>query len=106
VVALVAHHCEARVTAEALGLGQELMAFRRVEGPLTDALVYADVAAGPDGRRMSLRDRLAAIEARHVDDAPVLREAWDRRRAALIAAVSRTEQRMAGAHRLRTRTTA
>ena len=99
VVALVAHHGEARVTAGALGLEVDLLAFPREEGPLTDALVYADLAAGPDGRRMSLRDRLDAMADWHADDPPVLREAWGRRRAALLAAAARTEQRMAGMHR-------
>jgi len=99
VVALVAHHLEARVTAAALDLAEELLAFRREEGPLTDALVYADLAAGPDGRRMSLRDRLDDIDHRHADDPPVLREAWSRRRLALMQAAARTEQRMAGMHR-------
>ena len=99
VVALVAHHGEARVTAAALGLAEALAPFRREEGPLTDALVYADLAAGPDGRRMSLHERLDDIDRRHAGDPPALREAWSRRRAALIQAATRTEQRMAGAHR-------
>jgi putative nucleotidyltransferase with HDIG domain len=99
VAALVAHHCEARVTAAALGLDEQMLAFRREEGPLTDALVYADMSAGADGCRMSLRDRLDGIDRSHADDPPLLREAWGRRRLALIRAVERTEQRMAGMHR-------
>ncbi|HEY6793717.1 MAG TPA: HD domain-containing protein [Kineosporiaceae bacterium] len=99
VVALVAHQCEARVTAAALGLELDLLPFRREEGALTDALVYADLATGPDGRRMSLRERLDDIGRRHADDPPSLRAAWERRRVALVAAVARTEQRMAGMHR-------
>jgi HD domain len=99
VVALVAHHSEARVTAAALGLEVDLLPFRREEGALTDALVYADMAAGPDGRRMSLRDRLDDIGRQHADDPPPLRAAWERRRPALVAAVVRTEQRLAGVHR-------
>lgn len=103
VVAMVAHHCEALITARALGLEEEILRFPKQEGPLADALVYADMAAGPDGRRMSLRDRLDDIAARHVDDPPHLAEAWERRRAALIQAAARTEQRMAGMHRHRPR---
>jgi len=103
VVALVAHHCEARVTAAALGLSEQLLAFPREEGPLTDALVCADLAAGTDGRRTSLRDRLDEIDRRHCDDPPLLREAWERRRLALVQAAARTEQRMAGMHRHRAR---
>jgi putative nucleotidyltransferase with HDIG domain len=101
VVALVAHHCEARITAAALGLAAELLPFRREDGPLPDALVYADLAAAPAGRRISLRDRLDDLDRRHADDPPALREAWQRRRQALVAAVARTEQRLAGVHRQR-----
>jgi putative nucleotidyltransferase with HDIG domain len=103
IVALVAHHGEARVTAAALGLEPDLLPFRREEGPLTDALVYADMAAGPDGRRMSLRERLDDIDRRHADDPAAVRAAWERRRQALVAAVTRTEQRLAGVHRQRVR---
>ena len=95
-VALVAHHGETRFTARALGLDAELATFRREEGPVTDALVYADLAAAPDGRRMSLHERLDGLARRHADDPPALREAWSLRRAALIQAAARTEQRMAG----------
>ena len=101
-VALVAHHGEARFAARALGLDAELGAFRREEGPLTDALVYADLAAAPDGRRMSLHERLDGLARRHADDPPALREAWSLRRAALIQAAARTEQRMAGLRHART----
>jgi hypothetical protein len=101
VAALVAHHCEARVTAVALGLEVELLPFRREDGALPDALVYADMAAGRDGRRMSLHERLGEFDRRHAEDPPALRDAWNRRRPALIAAVARTEQRMAGLHRQR-----
>jgi putative nucleotidyltransferase with HDIG domain len=100
IVALVAHHCESRMTAAALGLEEALLPFRREEGPLTDALVYAVMTTGPDGRRMSLRDRLDDIGRRHADEPDALREAWGRRRLALVQAVGRTEQRMAGLHRL------
>jgi putative nucleotidyltransferase with HDIG domain len=99
VVAQVAHHCEARVTAAALDLEEPMRPFRREEGPLTDALVYADLAAGPDGRRMCMRERLAEIDARYADQSAELREVWGRRRVALVRAAERTEQRMAGLHR-------
>jgi putative nucleotidyltransferase with HDIG domain len=93
---LVAHHCEARVTAAALGLTTELNRFRREEGAVTDALVHADMAAGPSGERMSLRERLDDIERRHLEDPLTLRRARVARRPALVQAVQRTEQRLTG----------
>jgi len=103
VVALVAHQCEARITAEVLGLGPELDAFARPAGPVSDALVFADLAAGPDGHRTSLRDRLAALDTRYRDEGEAMVEAWVRRRPELVAAAARTEQRLAGARRGRGR---
>lgn len=102
-VGLVAHHCEARITAAALGLEASLAPFQREDGPLADALVYADMAAGRHGRRMCLRDRLDEIDEGHADDPPALREAWGHRRAALVRAAGRTEERLAGLHRGRGR---
>jgi HD superfamily phosphodiesterase len=76
VVALVAHHCEARITAAALEMGAELERFGREDGALNDALIYADMLVGQDGRRVSLRRRLDEIGSRHADEPPALREAW------------------------------
>lgn len=94
--ALVAHHSEARITAGAMGLGARLEQFPREEGAVTDALVYADMASGPRGERMSLRERLDDIEQRHLGDPLALRRARTARRPALIQAVQRTEQRLHG----------
>lgn len=94
--ALVAHHSEARITAAALGLTGRLASFAREEGPVTDALVHADMASGPHGERMSLRERLDDMERRHLDDPLALRRARTARRPALLQAVQRTEHRLAG----------
>jgi putative nucleotidyltransferase with HDIG domain len=92
--ALVAHHSEARITAVALGLADRLEQYPREEGPVADALVHADMASGPRGERMSLRERLDDIENRHRDDPLALRAARTARRPALLQAVQRTEQRL------------
>jgi hypothetical protein len=70
--ALVAHHSESHLLATAHGLLPELARFRREQGPVTDALAYADVTAGPDGTPMSVPDRLADIAARHAHEDPEL----------------------------------
>ncbi|MDQ1289147.1 MAG: hypothetical protein QG622_2713 [Actinomycetota bacterium] len=98
--ALVAHHSESRITASALGLSDQLDRFPREEGAVTDALVHADLAAGPRGERMSLLERLDDIERRHLDDPLALCRARTARRPALIQAITRTEQRL---HSLRCR---
>jgi len=97
--ALVAHHCEARLTAAALGPADELADFPREEGPMADALVYADMPVGPGGERISLMQRLAGMEQRGSKDAPRLQQARIARRQPLIQAVARTEQRMCGRRR-------
>jgi HD superfamily phosphodiesterase len=94
--ALVAHHSEARMAAAALGLGDELDRFPREGGAVTDALVHADMAAGPRGERMSLFERLDDMERRHLEDPLALRRARTARRPALILAVQRTEHRLTG----------
>jgi hypothetical protein len=59
--ALVAHHSEADLLADARGLLYQLWEFPHEPGLLSDALAYADRTAGPTGRRMSGADRLADI---------------------------------------------
>jgi hypothetical protein len=83
--ALVAHHSESRLLASAHGL--------REEGPITDALAYADMTAGPRGAPMTVRDRLADIAARHAHEDPELVSARQARVPLLLAATQRVQLR-------------
>jgi putative nucleotidyltransferase with HDIG domain len=100
--ALVAHQCEARALAAAQGLEQELARFPREDGAVADALVYADLSAGPGGERISLVQRLAALEECHAAEPLAVRQARRSRRRPLVASVERTEQRMCGRRRAAT----
>lgn len=91
--ALVAHHSESRLLAAAHGLLPELSRFGREEGPVTDALAYADMTAGPDGSPMSVPDRLADIAARHAHEDPELVAARRARVPLLLAATQRVQLR-------------
>lgn len=93
-VSLVAHHSEARFTAPAQGAQAALAAFDREPGPVTDALVYADMTAGPDGRRLRLKDRLEDVRRRHATDPPDLRDAREAREPYLILATARVDVRL------------
>ncbi len=92
--ALVAHHSEARHLAAARGLAGDLTRFPREEGPLADALVYADMTAGPTGTPMTVADRLDDIAARHRDEDPALRAARLARAPHLVAAAERVRGRV------------
>jgi hypothetical protein len=94
--ALVAHHSESHLLAAAHGLLPELSRFRREEGPVTDALAYADMTSGPDGSPMSVPDRLADIAARHADEDPELVAARRARVPLLLAAAQRVQLRASG----------
>ena len=87
---MVAHHSESHLLAAAHGLLPELARFRREEGPVTDALAYADMTAGPDGTAMSVPDRLADIAARHAHEDPELVAARRARVPLLLAATRRS----------------
>lgn len=94
---LVAYHSGARFEAEERGLVDALAEFVPEDGPLLDALTYADMTTGPAGQRVDLEERIAEILERYPPDDPVhravsrshpvLREAVDRTRA-LLAAVA------------------
>jgi hypothetical protein len=70
--------------------------FEPEDGPLLDALTYADMTTGPAGQRVDLEDRIAEILERYPPDDPVhraitrshpmLREAVDRPLARLAVA--------------------
>jgi hypothetical protein len=91
---LVAHHSAARFVAAVHGLADPLLAFpadRYADGPVADALTYADQTTGPTGERMDVEDRLAGMLRRHGPDSPNAR-VHDRRAPAIRAAVDRTER--------------
>ena len=90
--ALVAHHSEARMLAEAAGLLEALSRFPREEGPVTDALACADLTASPSGAPIDVSDRLADIARRHRNDDPVLVAARLARVPRLLAAVERVRR--------------
>lgn len=91
VVALVAHHSGARFEADLRGLAPDLNAFEDERSVVSDALTYCDMTTGPDGNSVTLRARVADIEARYGADhivAEAMRAAWSE----LERAVRRVEQ--------------
>jgi hypothetical protein len=91
--ALVAHHSEAALLAPHYGLESRLAEFPSEEGSVTDALVYADMTAGPTGKRMCVSDRLADIRVRHATEDPLLFIGRRNREPLIMAAVARVLQR-------------
>jgi hypothetical protein len=87
-VALVAHHSGARFVPAERGLTALLNRFPFEDGPVADALTYADQTIGPHGHRMTMPDRIAEAITRHgphspdagmrIDRIPYLRAVADR----------------------------
>ncbi|MGX7827740.1 HD domain-containing protein [Actinokineospora sp. 24-640] len=92
-VCLVAHHSGARFEAEERGLSAELAAFELEDSPIMDALVTADMTTGPDGTRLTYRERIAEILSRYPADSPV-HAAWLRADIEIGLCIERTEARM------------
>ena len=92
---LVAHHSGARFEAEERGLVEELAAFPVEDGPVMDALTFADMTTGPTGQPMTLDQRIEEVQHRYLSDDPVHR-AIVRARPLLQAAIDRTRQRVDG----------
>jgi putative nucleotidyltransferase with HDIG domain len=92
---LVAHHSGARFEAEERGLVEELAAFPVEDGPVMDALTFADMTTGPAGQPMTLAQRIEEVQRRYPSDDPVHR-AIIRARPLLQAAIDRTRQRVDG----------
>lgn len=96
VVGLVAHHSGARFVAAVRDLAPLLEPFAdrsSVEGPVTDALTYADQTTGPDGRAMDVEERMADMLRRHGPDSPNVR-CHPERGPVLRAAVHATAERL------------
>jgi HD domain len=91
---LVAYHSGARFEAEERGLVDALAEFTPEDGPLLDALTYADMTTGPAGQPVDLEERIAEILERYPPDDPVHR-AISRSHPMLREAVARTHARLA-----------
>jgi hypothetical protein len=91
---LVAYHSGARFEAEERGLVDGMAEFEPEDGPLLDALTYADMTTGPAGQRVDLEERIAEILERYPPDDPVHR-AITRSHPMLREAVDRTLARLA-----------
>src|SRR6201995_4873994 len=63
---LVANHTGALIEAEQRGLAEQLATeFPAPDSLLSDALTFCDLTTGPDGRSLSVEQRLAEITARY-----------------------------------------
>ena len=65
---LVAHHSGSRFVAAVRGLGEELSEFTYHENPVSDALTVADQTIGPNGRWLSIDERMREMLERHGPD--------------------------------------
>ncbi|MFI6820529.1 HD domain-containing protein [Micromonospora sp. NPDC050187] len=95
VAALVAYHSCAHFEAEERGLADVLRAeFVDEETSTRDALWYVDMTTGPDGQNFDVLERLAEVRSRYGPHHLVSRF-WARAEPTLVAAVRRTEERLA-----------
>lgn len=95
IAALVAYHSCALFEAEERGLAHWLTAeFAQEQSPTADALWFADMTTGPDGRDLGVSDRLAEVRQRYGPDHLVTRF-WARAEPSLLQAVRRTETLLA-----------
>lgn len=65
---LVAHHSGARNEARLRGIEGYCDEFPYGDSDLDRALTYCDLTTGPDGRRVTLEDRIAEIQERYGPD--------------------------------------
>jgi hypothetical protein len=91
--ALVAHHSGARFVAVERGLSDELARFPFRQDVLSDALTACDQSVDHDGQPTNVHDRMRDMLARH-GVASANARAHPLRAVYLIAAVTRTEQRL------------
>jgi putative nucleotidyltransferase with HDIG domain len=96
-VNLVARHSNAILEAELRGIGDLVAVFPDEGGALRDALWYCDLTTSPDGQSVSAADRMAEIKERYGPGHIVTRFISDGA-PELLAAVERTERRLAGLH--------
>jgi hypothetical protein len=95
-VGLVAHHSGARFVAGVRQLGHLLEPFGRPgywSGPVAEALTWADQTTAPDGRRVTVHERIAEVLERHGPTSAQVR-CHAQRGPVLISAVRATEDRL------------
>lgn len=93
IVGLVAHHSAARCLARARGLAGQIACFTQESSPASDALIYADQTVGPNGRVITVEQRLADMLRRHGPDSPNA-SVHAEREPLLRLAVHRVQQRL------------
>ena len=94
IAALVARHSDAADVAAVRGLSAQLAGFAATDGPVDDALTYADQTVGPDGRTVTFAERVAEMLLRHGPESPNA-AAHARREPVLRAAIWRVDERLA-----------
>jgi len=90
---MVANHSGSRFVAVVLGLEEQMGEFSYDENPVSDALTIADQTIGPNGRSLSLEERMREMLQRHGPDSPSVR-AHHKRAAYLRAASQRVNRRL------------
>jgi len=94
VAVLVANHSCALIEASERGLHRMLAdEFPLEHSAVADALIYCDLTTGPDGRSLTVEDRLSEIRARYGVGSMVARFV-DRAEKDLVSAVWRTQRRL------------
>ncbi len=93
VAALVARHSDAADVAAVQGLSPALADFPATDGPVDDALTYADQTVSPDGDSVTFAERIAEMLLRHGRDSPNA-AAHTRRQRVLRAAIGRVDERL------------
>jgi len=91
---LVAHHSMSGYEATARGLDDDLARFPVEDGPIADALAWADMTTDPQGRPTNPEARIAEILERYPLADPV-HVAIQAAAPDIVGAVQRTEDRMA-----------
>ena len=95
-ICLVAHHSGAVFEAEQRDLSAELELYEREDGPVLDALIYADMTTGPAGQSFDFDQRMDEIFVRYAPGSEV-HNSITNARPYLGAAVARVHERLVGA---------
>lgn len=93
VCSLVAYHTCADIEAEERGFSDELRAFPRKQSLVADALLYADMRTGPNGKDFSVGARLDEIVSRYGEGHGVTRFV-QRARPFILEAAQRVEAQL------------
>lgn len=96
---LVARHSCAIVEAKLRGLESEVGAYPDERGLIRDALWYCDMTTSPEGRSVTLEERLEEIQRRYGQG--VVSAFTEEARPCLVGAIERTVRRLRGVTRER-----